>query len=314
VRQAQLAAERALADGLRLLEVEMPPVSIGAVAGDGDGQEEMNASLRLLRRFLGAPTFRGRASRVRVLFGDASEVAVAASGTTLDPASGRARAEPAFPRDAPGEPPFALGCLTRPNVLWSLTGVNFDGWSAASQVESSDEVLVVAYPTFNAKEELKAAREVWEACCLGREDGGDKVAGASLAAAGPAGGGGRGARRAMIVFNGELEKLREGYYPPMFFRELATLNREWLPQMETVYSVRNFRGSRPAALVRSYPGPWTLYRREEGGGEGGGDGRGGGGAAVAVWSSARRPSLKEVALELLPASDAAFAEAGGRGR
>lgn len=109
----------------------------------------------------------------------------------------------------------------------------------------------------------------------------------------------------MVVFNGELEKLREGYYPPLFFRELAKIATEWLPQMETVYSVRNFRGSRPAALVRSYPGQWTLYRRDPLAEEGDEDSAS---TAVAVWSSSRRPSLKEVAMELLPKSDAAFKE------
>lgn len=151
IRQAQLATERAMGDGLRLLEVDFPPVTISGVAGDGDGQAEMNDNLRHLRRYLSA--FRGRASNVRILFGDPSEAAVAVSGATMDPAAGRAKTEPAFPRGVPGEPDFQVGFLTRPNALWSLTGVNFDGWSAAGQVKASDEVLVVAYPVFNAKGE-----------------------------------------------------------------------------------------------------------------------------------------------------------------
>jgi hypothetical protein len=321
IRQAQLAAERALRDGRRLLEIDFPPVSITSVAGDGDGQREMNDNLRHLRRFLGAPTFRDRAARVRVLFGDPSEAAVAVSGSTLDPAAGRARTDPAFPRNVAGEPPFQIGYLTRPNALWSLTGVNFDGWSASAQVAPSDEVLVVAYPTFNAKEELGSAREVYEAKveigsssttggpgAAGSGSGGETASSSSSSSSSSSPPG-----RAMIVFNGELEKLREGYYPPFFYRDLAKIATEWLPRMEVAYSVRNFRGSRPAALVRSYPGLWTLYRRDPMAEEGGDD-EAGAASAVAVWASARRPSLKEVALELLPASDAAYREALGRRR
>jgi hypothetical protein len=296
IRQAQLAAERALADGLRLLEVEVPPVAITAVAGDGDGQREMNESLRLLRQFLGASTFRDRAPRVRVMFGDPSELQVATRGSTLDPAAGRAQTEPMFPRGgdaASGQPEFAVGYLTRPNALWSLTGVNWDQWSPVVQVKEEDEVVVVSAPTFNAKEELRAARAIWEEKCV-------------------VGNGSGSGSRAMIVFNGELEKLREGYYPPMFFRELARINEEWLPKMQTVYSVRNFRGSRPAALVRCYPNAWTLYRRDPYGEalEGEEDDAS---VAVPVWSGERRPSLKEVALEILPGSDAALREVLGGG-
>jgi hypothetical protein len=281
IRQAQLAAERALKDGLRLLEVDFPPVTIGGVAGDGDGQGEMNDNLRHMRRFVGV--FRDRAEKVRIFFGDPSEAAVAVGGATMDPAAGRAKTEPAFPR-IPGEPRFQISYLTRPNALWSITGVNFDKWSASGQVKSSDEVFVIAYPTFNAKEELKSARQVWDAECEGPGNEG----------------------RAMIVFNGELEKLRNGYYPRLLYRELAAIGSEWLPQMETVYSVRNFRGSRPGALVRSYPGLWTLYRRDPLADE---DDEDSAASAVAVWSSARRPSLKEVAMELLPNSDKAYKEA-----
>lgn len=286
-------------DGLRLLEVEVPPVAITAVAGDGDGQAEMNASLKLLRQLLGASVFRDRAPRVRIMFGDPSELAVATRGATLDPAAGRAQTDATFPRggvSVSGQPEFAVGYLTRPNALWSLTGVNFDRWSPCVQVRDEDEVVVISSPCFNAKEELKAARQIWEEKC-GSGGGSAQQQGTAASQT----------EKTMIVFNGELEKLREGYYPPMFFRELAAINQEWLPRMETVYSVRNFRGSRPGALVKSYPSKWTLYRRDPYGEAE--DGEDDASLAVPVWSGERRPSLKEVALELLPKSDAAMAEA-----
>lgn len=44
--------------------------------------------------------------------------------------------------------------------------------------------------------------------------------------------------RPLIIFNGELDRLRGGYYPGVFFPELAKLTNEFLPQvMQQHYSL-----------------------------------------------------------------------------
>jgi len=43
----------------------------------------------------------------------------------------------------------------------------------------------------------------------------------------------------IIVFNGELDRLRGGYYPSLFFPELARLTNEFLPKFETAYYIHS---------------------------------------------------------------------------
>ena len=72
VRQAQAALKAAIADGVPLIEVEFPTLSLTAAQGDGEGQNEMNASMDYLRKTLVA--FQDRADRVRVFFPDQMEL------------------------------------------------------------------------------------------------------------------------------------------------------------------------------------------------------------------------------------------------
>jgi hypothetical protein len=72
-------------------------------------------------------------------------------------------------------------------------------------------------------EELSATRELWDNAAV------------------PNG-------RPLIVFNGELDRLRGGYYPAWGFPELAKLTKEWLPQVECAYFIHNFKGSRPGGF------------------------------------------------------------------
>ena len=50
----------------------------------------------------------------------------------------------------------------------------------------------------------------------------------------------------LIVFNGDLFKLRSGgltgYYPDIFFPKLADVRRRLMPQVQTAYYLRVFRG------------------------------------------------------------------------
>ena len=63
VQQAREAAKRALADGARLVEVEVPVGDITGVPGDGEGANEMTESMRATYDFLRA--FSGREEGVR---------------------------------------------------------------------------------------------------------------------------------------------------------------------------------------------------------------------------------------------------------
>jgi hypothetical protein len=68
----------------------------------------------------------------------------------------------------------------------------------------------------------------------------------------------------MIIFNAELFKLRSGglmgYYPDIIFPKLAEVRRRLMPQVETAYYLRIFRGPPVGALYKKYPGPWMVLR------------------------------------------------------
>jgi len=74
---------------------------------------------------------------------------------------------------------------------------------------------------------------------------------------------------AMIVFNGDLFKMRSGgiggYYPDFFFPKLAQVRKRFMPLVETAYYLRVFRGPPVGALYREYPGPWQILRAVQGG-------------------------------------------------
>eukprot|EP00775_Hariotina_reticulata_P008988 gene8988-9161_t len=261
VRQAQLAVKAALADGLQLLEVEFPTSGLVSSQGDGDGQTEMNDSMNYLRKFLNA--FQQDAAGIRVFFPDNVELAVARSGQTSDPSAGRKAMDAVFPGDE-----FRLGYLTKQSAAWAVLGFNFgSSFQPSDLVKPSDKMFVVAYPSFNPREELSATRQLYDA------------------AAAPQG-------RPLIIFNGELDRLRGGYYPGLFFPELAKITAEFLPNVEAAYYIHNFKGTKPGALFRCYPGPWQVLRRSPVDPE----------MTQCVWSSMERPSLKQVQLEILPNS------------
>ena len=135
--------------------------------------------------------------------------------------------------------------------------------SAAERVADADDgAFVVAYPSANLDEMLQV-KEIYEDVARPR--------GAPL-----------------LVVNGELDRIRSNYYPPFWARKEMEQLRAFVPYVEAVYYIHNFKGSRPAVLYRCYPGPWRVLRRVEGGG------------LVQVHEQAERPSLKEVALDILP--------------
>ena len=139
-------------------------------------------------------------------------------------------------RDSEGWPAagFRLDYLTRPTVLMDI-GLDVLKSPVAERCLPDDVAYLCPYPSFNVNEIL-TVREL-----------SDTVA----AAAGTP----------IVVFNGEIERLRSGYYPKIFYPKLDRLSREWLPGFEAAYYLRNFKGSRPGAVLREYPGPWRVFRR-----------------------------------------------------
>ncbi|XP_037497303.1 uncharacterized protein LOC105640971 [Jatropha curcas] len=93
--------------------------------------------------------------------------------------------------------------------------------------------------------------------------------------------------RKLIIFNGELDRIRSGYYPPFFYPKLASLSKTLFPMMETVYYIHNFKGFNGGTLFRCYPGPWKVLRKVKN-------------AYICLHQQEVMPSLKEVALDILP--------------
>ncbi|KAJ9521690.1 hypothetical protein QJQ45_015380 [Haematococcus lacustris] len=256
VRQAQQSVQAAIADGCKLIEVEFPTAGLASVSGDGEGVNEMNASMRYLRAFLSA--FKDSAAAVRIFWPDSQELDVAVTGQTGDPGAGRIAMDPPFAGTA-----FKMGFLTKQNALWSAIGLNLglgDKFSPVQQVSESDQVFVVAYPHFNPREEYGAVAELHA-----------KVAGPR--------------QLPLIVFNGDLDRLRGGYYPALFFGELARLTEELVPLFTPAYYIHNFKGRTPGVLFRAYPGPWCVFRRDLKDPS----------QLQLIWTSDAQPSLKQVA-------------------
>lgn len=98
-----------------------------------------------------------------------------------------------------------------------------------------------------------------------------------------------GTDRPLIIFNGELDRLRSNYYPPFVYPKLSRVGKEFIPKVESAFYMHNFKGSRPATLYREYPSPWQVWFRDPSSG-----------TAALVHEQDNRPSLKEVALEIIP--------------
>ncbi|KAL2622943.1 hypothetical protein R1flu_003148 [Riccia fluitans] len=156
--------------------------------------------------------------------------------------------------------PFKLDYLTKPSGLNDL-GLGKKE-KMADHVQPTDEVFVCAYPYFNVNEMI-AVEELY------RESA-------------------EATRRPVIVFNGELDRIRSGYYPSFFYPKLGSLAKNFLPKFETAYYIHNFKGQSGGVLFRAYPGPWQVLRRVRDG-------------YVCLREQLTMPTLKEVALNILPA-------------
>ncbi|OEL20839.1 hypothetical protein BAE44_0018145 [Dichanthelium oligosanthes] len=77
-------------------------------------------------------------------------------------------------------------------------------------------------------------------------------------------------------------------YPSFFYPKLAELSKTFLPKLDTVYYIHNFKGVKGGTLFRCYPGPWKVLRKATSG------------DYICVHQQEEMPSLKEVALDILP--------------
>ncbi|KAB2070528.1 hypothetical protein ERO13_A08G151200v2 [Gossypium hirsutum] len=156
---------------------------------------------------------------------------------------------------------FKLDYLTKPSFFEDF-GFG-EKVKMADRVKPEDELFLVGYPYFNVNEMI-VVEELYKEAVMNTN-------------------------RKMIIFNGELDRIRSGYYPSFFYPKLAALTKSLLPMMETVYYIHNFKGRNGGTLFRCYPGPWRVLRRM-------------GNKYFCVHQQEKMPSLKEVALDILPAA------------
>lgn len=248
LRQAQTATLSALKDGHKLIEVEFPASSLEGVSGDGEGQNEMTYSMGYLRQF--CRSFQQDAATTRIFFPDKKEMVFAKSGksTVVDEGS-------VFDVTK-----FQLDYLTTPSALLDI-GIDWPKVDIKTRTKETDQLYIIAYPHFNVQEMIQV-NELHQ-----------KVA--------------KDAKSPIIVFNGELDRIRSGYYPSLLYPRLGKLAKNFLPQFESAYYIHNFKGSVPGVLFRAYPDPWQVLRRYND-------------RLELVHTQDTMPELKEVALKILP--------------
>ena len=256
--QARAALTAARRDGVLLQELQFPPCGLEGVAGDVEGNVENNANVRHTRELVSF--LRGEElQRARVWMPDATELRLSRVGT-----SGTSDGVPA-PDSASGAGPFA-SFAGRMSVLFEPSLFTVSGLSrllgrhprASQRSEADDSLHMLAYPSGNVDEML-------EACEL-HEDRPDTP---------------------LIVVNGELERVRSGYYPSFWARAEMVPLRAFCPRFTQVYLLHNFKGSAPAVLFRAYPGPFRVLLRQ---GEG----------YVCIHETDTYPGLKLVATDIIP--------------
>ncbi|XP_048320588.1 protein LPA3 isoform X2 [Ziziphus jujuba] len=156
---------------------------------------------------------------------------------------------------------FKLDYLTKPSFFEDFGFV--EKVKMTDRVKAEDELFLVGYPYFNVNEML-VVEELYKDAVVNTD-------------------------RKLIIFNGELDRIRSGYYPPFFYPKLAALTKTLFPKMETVYYIHNFKGRNGGTLFRCYPGPWKVLRKVRN-------------RYICLHQQEAMPSLKEVALDILPSA------------
>lgn len=242
VNQAQRAVKAAIDDGHLLVEVEFPPGGLETVAGDEEGNNELNATARYLRAICRIFEREGKAESTRVYFPDKTELSIATEGREWSSSDGIRGPENSGIEATFADWPGPVDFLTDPSfVTESGLGRFFgdkklSGRKLADRTAQSDSCFVCAYPGASLNE-MVTVGELYED--TGLETG-----------------------RPIVVVNGELDRIRTGYYPPFWARTEMQYLKRIVPKFTQAYYIHNFKGSRPSALFRAYPGPWQLYQRD----------------------------------------------------
>jgi hypothetical protein len=104
----------------------------------------------------------------------------------------------------------AIPSLVHPLQLFINTDEN-----CSARVEPDDSLFIAAYPHFNVNEML-AVNELHESVAMKT-------------------------KTPIVVYNGELDRIRSGYYPALFYPKLAALNDTFLPSFDAAYYIHNFK-------------------------------------------------------------------------
>ncbi|KAH9753110.1 DUF1995 domain-containing protein [Citrus sinensis] len=240
--QAKMAAELAVKDGRKLMEIEFPTAGLDSVPGDGEGGIEMTGSMRLIREFCDLFVTPEKVTRTRIFFPEANEVKFARK-SVFEGSS------------------FKLDYLTKPSFFEDFGFT--EKVKMADRVKPEDEMFLVAYPYFNVNEML-VVEELYKEAVFNTA-------------------------RKLIIFNGELDRIRSGYYPSFFYPKLAALSKTLFPVMETIYYIHNFKGRNGGTLFRCYPGSWKVLKKVSN-------------KYICLHQQEVMPSLKEVALDILPSA------------
>eukprot|EP00667_Euglena_gracilis_P015524 EG_transcript_16159 len=126
-------------------------------------------------------------------------------------------------------------------------------------LRDEDELVVVVHPFWNTNEVL----QIRDICDHGPR------------------------RRPLVVVNGQLEHLRNGFYPPFFYPRLAAAMKGFLPRFDQAFFLHNYDVAGGGAVYRVYPEPFQVFRRH-------------GGRLQRVHQQDTLPRSTEVANEILP--------------
>ncbi|KAG6392985.1 hypothetical protein SASPL_147215 [Salvia splendens] len=265
LKQAKAATELAIKNKKQLMEIEFPTSGLDSVPGDGEGGIEMTGSLQLIRQYCDLLVSPEKTTRTRVvcLYNCIIRIPHSISEKLYPNLQFLPEAnEVEFARKSVfGGSSLKLDYLTKPSFFEDFGFMS--KVKMADRVKPEDQLFLVGYPYFNVNEML-VVEELYKEAVVETS-------------------------RNLIIFNGELDRIRSGYYPAFFYPKLAALTLSFFPKMETVYYIHNFKGRNGGVLFRCYPGPWRVLKKMRN-------------EYICVHQQEMMPSLKEVALEILPSA------------
>ncbi|KAK9177894.1 hypothetical protein WN943_027084 [Citrus x changshan-huyou] len=203
--QAKMAAELAVKDGRKLMEIEFPTAGLDSVPGDGEGGIEMTGSMRLICEFCDLFVTPEKVTRTRIIWSSVEKDAKAMRLPAEDLPFGKKKLFPLvnatvrkklfvpgleffpeanevkFARKSVFEgASFKLDYLTKPSFFEDFGFT--EKVKMADRVKPEDELFLVAYPYFNVNEML-VVEELYKEAVFNTA-------------------------RKLIIFNGELDRIR----------------------------------------------------------------------------------------------------------